>query len=71
MSYWFYGARRSPTLNSTNSVVSNLRGDYYSLKFTLSAIALTGALFSSASQADIIISGTRIIYDANKKDVSV
>lgn len=43
----------------------------HSLKFTLSAIALTGALFSSASQADIIISGTRIIYDANKKDVSV
>lgn len=39
----------------------------HSLKFTLSAIALTGALFSSASQADIIISGTRIIYDANKK----
>ncbi|MEA7931618.1 hypothetical protein ONJ16_25315, partial [Salmonella enterica subsp. enterica serovar Montevideo] len=30
LSYWFYGARRSPTLNSTNSVVSNLRGDYYS-----------------------------------------
>ncbi|EFR8873952.1 fimbrial chaperone [Salmonella enterica] len=41
------------------------------LKFTLSAFALTAALFSTASQADIIISGTRIIYDANKKDVSV
>ncbi|WP_410969005.1 fimbria/pilus periplasmic chaperone, partial [Salmonella sp. SAL4444] len=43
----------------------------HSLKITLSAIALTGAIFSSASKADIIISGTRIIYDANKKDFSV
>lgn len=41
------------------------------LKFTLPAIALTTALFSTAGQADIIISGTRIIYDADKKDVSV
>lgn len=41
------------------------------LKFTLPVIALTATLFSTASQADIIISGTRIIYDANKKDVSV
>lgn len=43
----------------------------HSLKLALSALALTGALFSTASQADIIISGTRIIYDADKKDVSV
>lgn len=43
----------------------------HSLKFTLSALALAGALFSTASQADIIISGTRIVYDADKKDVSV
>ncbi|HBC9557916.1 TPA: fimbrial chaperone [Escherichia coli] len=34
-------------------------------------IIIAGALFSTTSYADIIISGTRIVYDANKKDVSV
>ncbi|EAS1760725.1 fimbrial chaperone [Salmonella enterica] len=41
------------------------------LKNTFITATLIGSLFSAASQADIIISGTRIVYDADKKDVSV
>ncbi|MEG2039531.1 MAG: fimbrial chaperone [Hafnia sp.] len=40
-------------------------------KKTLTTLVLAGSLFSNISHADIIISGTRIIYDENKKDVSV
>ena len=42
-----------------------------SLRNTFTTAILLGMLFSSASYADIIISGTRIIYDENKKDVSI
>lgn len=41
------------------------------VKKTLTALVLAGSFFSTASYADIIISGTRIIYDESKKDVSV
>ncbi|EAA7241906.1 fimbrial chaperone [Salmonella enterica subsp. salamae] len=40
-------------------------------KTTFTAIILASALSSTVSYADIIISGTRIIYDENKKDISV
>ncbi|EDU9620622.1 fimbrial chaperone [Salmonella enterica subsp. enterica serovar Haifa] len=41
------------------------------LKKTLTALVLAGSFFSNITCADIIISGTRIIYDQNKKDVSI
>ncbi len=34
---------------------------------SLTAIVLASAVFSTFSYADIIISGTRIVYDENKK----
>ena len=40
-------------------------------KKTLTTLVLAGSLLSNTSHADIIISGTRIIYDENKKDVSI
>lgn len=43
----------------------------FKIKSSLLAIALSGTLFSSNSLADIVISGTRIIYNEAKKDVSV
>lgn len=33
-------------------------------------IIIAGALFSTTSYADIIISGTRIVYDADKKTLA-
>lgn len=36
-------------------------------KKTLTTLVLAGSLLSNTSHADIIISGTRIIYDENKK----
>ncbi|CET07468.1 chaperone protein EcpD [Salmonella enterica subsp. enterica serovar Typhi] len=41
------------------------------VKKSLTAIVLASAVFSTFSYADIIISGTRIVYDENKKDVSI
>ncbi|WP_423061543.1 fimbrial chaperone [Citrobacter portucalensis] len=41
------------------------------IKNILTAVIISSAVFSTTSQADIIISGTRIIYDGNKKDVSI
>lgn len=41
------------------------------VKKSLIAAVLTSVLFSTSSYADIIISGTRIIYDEDKKDVSI
>lgn len=40
-------------------------------KKTLTTLVLAGSLLSNTSHADIIISGTRIIYDENKKRMSV
>ena len=40
-------------------------------KKTLTTLVLAGSLLCNTSHADIIISGTRIIYDENKKDVSI
>ncbi|EIT3897949.1 TPA: fimbrial chaperone [Escherichia coli] len=41
------------------------------VKTTVSALFISALLTSAPVFADIVISGTRIIYDANKKDVSV
>lgn len=41
------------------------------VKKTVSALFISALLTSAPVFADIVISGTRIIYDANKKDVSV
>ncbi|MDE9617641.1 fimbrial chaperone [Citrobacter freundii] len=41
------------------------------LKTTFAILALAGSLFSTQSWADIVISGTRIIYHGEKNDVSV
>ncbi|EPM2313343.1 fimbrial chaperone [Escherichia albertii] len=41
------------------------------VKKTVSALFISAFLTSTPVFADIVISGTRIIYDANKKDVSV
>ncbi|MEJ1983027.1 fimbria/pilus periplasmic chaperone, partial [Acinetobacter baumannii] len=41
------------------------------VKKSLTAIVLASTVFSTFSYADIIISGTRIVYDENKKDVSI
>lgn len=41
------------------------------VKKTLITAVLASAMFSTFSYADIIISGTRIVYDEDKKDVSI
>lgn len=41
------------------------------LKKIIVTATLLGAFFSASSHADIIISGTRIIYNSDKKDVSI
>ncbi|EGO6624016.1 TPA: fimbrial chaperone [Escherichia coli] len=41
------------------------------VKKTVSALFISALLTSAPVFADIVISGTRIIYDANKKDVSI
>ncbi len=41
------------------------------MKTVFTTITLAGALFSQAAWADIVISGTRIIYRGAQKDVSV
>lgn len=38
---------------------------------TIFTLAISSLFISSTALADIVISGTRIVYDANKKDVSV
>lgn len=38
---------------------------------TIFTLAISSLFISSTTLADIVISGTRVVYDANKKDVSV
>lgn len=43
----------------------------FNFKKTFTTLVFAGSIVSNICYADIIISGTRIIYDAGKKDVSI